>query len=45
MDPSGNYIMPIYPTPSLPCATDISNCETKIDAQVKVSQQLTDELY
>lgn len=44
-DPSGHYIMPMAPTPSLICAADIENCKTNINAQVEASKRTADILY
>ncbi|MMZ69650.1 hypothetical protein D1872_325260 [compost metagenome] len=44
-DPTGQYILPIAPTPSLTCAVDMKNCKTNIDAQVKASEKALDIVY
>ncbi|WP_198524665.1 RHS repeat-associated core domain-containing protein [Paenibacillus phocaensis] len=44
-DPSGQYIMPMGPTPSLTCAVDMENCKTNLDAQIKGGQQAFDIVY
>ncbi|WP_460320156.1 polymorphic toxin-type HINT domain-containing protein [Paenibacillus sp. YSY-4.3] len=44
-DPSGHYIMPMAPTPSLICAADIENCKTNIDAQVEASKKNIEIFY
>ncbi|MCM3040575.1 polymorphic toxin-type HINT domain-containing protein [Paenibacillus motobuensis] len=44
-DPSGQYIMPMAPTPSLTCAVDIKNCKTNLDAQIKGTRQALDIVY
>ncbi|MGZ7442370.1 polymorphic toxin-type HINT domain-containing protein [Paenibacillus sp. TH7-28] len=44
-DPTGHYIMPMAPTPSLTCAVDMKNCKTNLDAQVKGGKAAFDTVY